>query len=421
MKATNAQLQRNVGLGGFATILALLGVGFPIWLGLDSTRTVARFFLDPTALVLFFMLILFGVTAFAQRRASRVLQVMSLIAFGLFTLANAVPGALTGLSIAGIGFILAAHFGLFQTRTRTKVVAATAATLAALAIQAIIRTTQGPIGWTALQFSYNAVGAVGLAVGYSLVLRDASLSANRRQQELQQAIDEKTQDLQQEVESRKAAEHAAMIAAETSKALAVERLELLRELHHRARNSLQITLTLLEMTDFSSPTESAETINRVRAIGLVYDLIDAAESLSAISLREYIERLIGHIQMSSEYGPVEITFEAQHDHTTRIESTINCGLMLHEIIVLICTHAFGLRPGVIEMTYASGDGKIIVTMSHHGGRIPGDLDVVSGEGSKMGLLPAFAERLHANIQLDTDGTTKWTVEIPESVMCGSGS
>lgn len=418
MNTTPSSLQRTVGIGGSATLLGLLVLGYPIYLSLRPQGSFAGFLQDDTTIVLFAVLVVFAMSAAIRHRTARIAQVLVLILFGYLTLASAVLGALTGLAIASVGVMLAAHYGYLRNQTRIKAVAIVFGTLLSLAIQAASRSSADGLSWTALQFSYNAVGVLGLAASYLVVLRDAAASASRRQAALQQAVDDRTQALSREVESRKRAEELANRSAETAEQLAVERLELLREVHHRAKNSLQMTLTLLEMSDYDSPEATVATINRVRAIGLVYDLVDSAVDLSSISLEEYTERLASHIQMSAEYGPVMIDMSLGGDHRTRIEPTINFGLMVHEVVSLICRHAYELQPGTIRLSQVREEEYLRLDISHRGKELPPSVEPNDALGSDLGLLPALLERLHCQATLSRGDTTTWSFRLPVSVMTG---
>ncbi len=421
MKSTVSGLQRTVGLGGSITLLGLLSLGYPIYLSLEPGGDLTGFALHDTTIVLAALLIIFAASAMTPRRVARIVQVVVLILFGFVTLASAAPGALTGLAIASVGVMLAAHYGYLRNNTRIKSFAIVAGTLASLAVQAVIGSLDTGLSWTALQFSYNAVGVLGLATSYFVVLRDAATTASRRQAALQEAVDERTRALSQEVESRRRAEASAKEAADRAEHLARERLELLREVQHRANNSLQMTLTLLEMTGLDSAEDRAATINRIRAIGLVYDLIDNTVDLSSIVLQDYMERLVSHLQMSREYGPVMIQLSTSGEHHTSIEPTINFGLMIHEIVSLICRHAFDFRPDAIDIRQEHEPGYLRVVFSHEGKELPDSGESLPASPRDLGLLPALVDRLHCEARVERGKTTVWHLSIPEDVMTNARS
>lgn len=422
MKSNITTLQRNVGIGGAITVVGLLAVGFPIWRGMEGERTVVGFFTDYRALVFGPMMVLFVYTAVSRRRIARVIQVAVLATFGAITLALADTGALTGLAIGGVGLILAAQYGLFRKATRLKVSIAVSGTIVALGLQAVLHSADVSIAWTTLQFVYNSFGALGLAAGYILVLRDASLTASRRQERLEAAIQARTTELRREVTSRTAAENAAKVSASEAEALAQERLALIREIHHRARNSLQMTLTLLESSDLTSDVEAAETVNRVRAIGLVYDLIDPEDSLDAVVLGDYLERLTSHIQMSHQYGPVMVAISGLDSGRARIEPTVSLGLLIHEIVGLICDRAFDRSPGAIAVVHERSPSSIRLIVKHDRRSLPSGFDPVdASKSSGLALFSPLLDRLHARFEIRGDAQVEWHVAVPAAVLAGHES
>ncbi|MFW5776505.1 MAG: histidine kinase dimerization/phosphoacceptor domain -containing protein [Spirochaetota bacterium] len=416
MTPTVSGLQRRVGLGGSLTLLGLLSLGYPIYLSLEPGGGLIGFALHDTTIVLSALLVVFAASAMTAHRVARIAQAIVLILFGFVTLASAAPGALTGLAIASVGVMLAAHYGYLRHNAHVKGFAIVAGALASLAVQAVIGSLDAGPSWTALQFSYNAVGVLGLAASYFIVLQDAAATASRRQAALQEAVDERTRALSREVESRRQAEASAKEAADRAEHLARERLELLSEVQHRANNSLQMTLTLLETTELDSTEDRVATINRIRAIGLVYDLIDNAVDLSSIVLQDYMERLVGHLQMSREYGPVTILLSTSGEHHTSIEPTINFGLMIHEIVSLICRHAFEFRPDAIDMRQHHQQGYLRVVLSHEGKGLPYSGESLPTSTRDLGLLPALVDRLHCEARIERGETTVWHLSIPEDVM-----
>jgi two-component sensor histidine kinase len=404
-----------MGIGGAATFLALLLVAVPLYTQTAEERDLLSFLSNP--MTVFFLAVagVFVLSSFFDTVIARVAQTLMLIAFGVVTLALADAGSLTGIAVAGVGIILAAHYGFFQTSATPKIALTVISVLGGLLAQAIREAADLSPTYTALEFAYNSIGVLGLTLAYALVLRDAASAAAQRQAELEQAVRDRTAELTKEVEARKVAETDSRRSAEAARALAAERLELLREVHHRAKNSLQMTLTLLEAFDPKSPYDKPATVSRVRAIGLVYDLIDESEDLSAIRLEEYLQNLLSYIQMGYSMMPLQVVYESQDaEHRTRLEPTINLGLMIHEMIHIAQVHVFGGEPGLIRIVQNSTEETITLHVQYNGTPLPEAVDPDIGRTDAIGLLPAFAERLHARVALDREHGNDWSVEIPKS-------
>ncbi|MFW5776461.1 MAG: hypothetical protein ACOCZB_04150 [Spirochaetota bacterium] len=131
-----------------------------------------------------------------------------------------------------------------------------------------------------------------------------------------------------------------------------------------------------------------------------------------------MERLVSHIHMSAEYGPAMIDVSLNGDHRTRIEPTINFGLMVHEIVSLICRYAYDLQPGAISLSQVREEDYLRLDISHGGKELPPSVEPNDAPGSDIGLLPALLERLHCQATLSRGDTTTWSFRLPISVMTG---
>ncbi|MFW5684375.1 MAG: histidine kinase dimerization/phosphoacceptor domain -containing protein, partial [Spirochaetota bacterium] len=369
MRSRVPSLQRNIGLGGAATFLALLVIGYFVYT-VSGFGTFADFIGLHLAIELLALSLLFTLTAVIPSSVARVLQVAVLLVFGLYTLVMADLGSIAGIPIGGVGAILAAHYGYFQRRAKLKGALLMSLAFVAIALQIYRFRGELVIGQSLLGFAYSATAVLGLAFAYVLVLRDAARDAANRQSLLEQAVAERTESLRFEIDSRKIAEENERLAAAEAKRLAAERLELLREVHHRANNSLQMAISLVESMNPGSRDDQSITVNRIRAIGLVYDIIDSARDLNSIELEEYLESLYSYLQMSRPEAPVMVLYDPAGSHRARLEAPISLGLMMNEIFQLACEYSFPRRPGAIEVRQSETDSHYTFEVVHSGERLP---------------------------------------------------
>jgi two-component sensor histidine kinase len=418
MKAARPRLQRDVGIGGFVTFLALLVGGFPMYLRLDGDRTLGTFVSEPLMIQLTVVCALFLASIFLSHRFARHLQVWLLLVYGMLTLSTADLDSLTGLLIVGVGVILAAQYGFFRTRPGLKLAVTTAAILGALLVQALRYWSDHSLSLSLLGFAYNAIAVLGLTSAYVIVLRDATSQVASRQTELELAVDTRTAELSTQVQARLEAEAAARESAAQAQALAQQRLQLLQEVHHRARNSLQMTLALLESMDPDSASASSmtETINRVRAIGLVYDLVDAEEDISSISLENYLENLCSYAQMGTEQSPLAIRFETSRATYCRLEPAVSLGLLLIELMALLRQIRHSTHGATIVITERASTEAVELNLRLVDSLTGRRREPLAVDQGSSGMVPALMERLHATLKSDDDSDSKWTLSIPRNVI-----
>ncbi len=413
------RLQRTIGIGGAITALGLLAVGFPLYLSRSPDNTVLGFFSQINVQQFILLLIIFTATAIIRQTIGQTIQVVLILVFGLVGQTSAHAGSFTGFMVAGIGVVLGAHYGFFHRQPRLKIGSIAAAMLLTLLLQSFLVSQADSGRWTLLEFSYHFVGATGLLVAYTLTIRDVALSETSRRARLEREVSNRTTELREEVARRRTAESREAEAAETARHLARERLELLKEVHHRAKNSLQMVLTLLETFDPKSPEDITPTINRVRAIGLVYDLVDAGTDLSSITLEDYLDRLMWHLQMSHADRSLQIVFDQQGSvHRTQLEATVNLGLLVHEIVNVALSESLPRTGGTIRIVEDSKPEVIEFTITHGSRPLPSRMEIREANNG-AGLMQALVERLHIEASLIPGTDNTWKLAVPREAIVKS--
>ncbi len=128
---------------------------------------------------------------------------------------------------------------------------------------------------------------------------------------------------------------------------------LLKEVHHRVKNNMQIISSLLnlqirKLEDPVAVKAFEETENRVHAMSLVHEILYRSDTLSEIDFQSYLERLVHHLtDLSAQKIKIEI--KAKHIHL-KMEQAVTCGLIAAELITNSLKHAFpGKRKGRLRI------------------------------------------------------------------------
>lgn len=134
---------------------------------------------------------------------------------------------------------------------------------------------------------------------------------------------------------------------------------LLKEIHHRVKNNLQVIISLLKLQTTTTENETLQeafqdSINRIYSMALVHEQLYAAEDFSNIHFPEYIKTVLNQIQQA--YG-LEDNISIEHDLeevTIGMDRAIPCGLILSEAVTNAVKHAFpDDRNGTIRVTLRS--------------------------------------------------------------------
>lgn len=146
-------------------------------------------------------------------------------------------------------------------------------------------------------------------------------------------------------------------AREALQASLAEKDVLLRELHHRAKNNLQLIASLL---DLSSGQPSADALaqcqSRVQAISLVHERLYQSGTFTRIDMKEYVEAIAPQLAQAWGAGrAIGLSLETEQVHLG-LDAAIPCGLVINELVTNAFKHAFPQgRAGTITVQ-VRGDG-----------------------------------------------------------------
>jgi PAS domain S-box-containing protein len=194
---------------------------------------------------------------------------------------------------------------------------------------------------------------------------------------------------------------------------------LLKEIHHRVKNNLQIVASLLnlqsrQISDPETLTMIRESQNRVRAMALVHERLYRSKDISSVDLLDYV-RFMGD-SLFRFYGitPATVRFEINiSDIQVDINHAIPLGLIINELLSNSLKYAFPAgRKGMITVTGKKDDGTTCIIMQDDGVGIPESLDWKNTGSLGLRLVYNLTEQLEGTIELDRAGGTKFTITIP---------
>jgi two-component system CheB/CheR fusion protein len=197
-----------------------------------------------------------------------------------------------------------------------------------------------------------------------------------------------------------------------------EKDELLKEVHHRVKNNLQVINSLLNMQarQIGDPRVLAlfdELRNRVLSIGAIHELLYRSASFAAIKLTAYAERLVP--ELIHFYGLQDrIRPKIAGDGATlELERAVPYGLLLNELVSNVCKHAFpDKRPGELTVTISSGDGLIVLKVADNGAGLPPDFDYRRTSSLGFQLIEGLTRQLHATLRVLSGPGTAVQIAIP---------
>jgi PAS domain S-box-containing protein len=204
-----------------------------------------------------------------------------------------------------------------------------------------------------------------------------------------------------------------------------EKVILLREVHHRVKNNLQIIISLvnLQMRQTDDPEVKqimSETQNRVRAMSLVHEKLYRSESLSRIDFADYTRYLA--TQLFSFYGSdtrrVRLDF-VMGKIMVDINTAVPLGLLMNEIVSNALKHAFpNGREGTISISGSDENNLITLVVRDDGIGIPADFDWKNTTSLGMRLVTSLIDQVDGTVTLDRSRGTAFTITIKREPASG---
>lgn len=191
---------------------------------------------------------------------------------------------------------------------------------------------------------------------------------------------------------------------------------LLREVHHRVKNNLQIINSLLSLqSDFVTNEKEfnalVESRNRIKAMSIVHEMLYAGNNISSIGLKEYVASLTQQISFSftQPHSGIQFQVEIPDEVNFDIDTMIPLGLIMNEVMTNSLKYAFPDKKGEIKIAYDCRNNQCIIKISDNGVGYKGDL--LSEENSKFGimLIKILAEQLNANVQVNSTKGVEYTL------------
>ena len=199
-----------------------------------------------------------------------------------------------------------------------------------------------------------------------------------------------------------------------------EKEVLLREVHHRVKNNLQIIISLLNLqsrsiTDETTLSAFRESQNRVRAMALVHEKLYRSTDLSTIDLDNYIRFLAGSLLQFFGMKGKGITLRIDiRDIFLAIDTAIPFGLIVNELVSNSLKYAFpGGRLGDISLTIHRQDQLLTLHYKDNGVGIPAGFDWRNATSMGLRLVIILVDQLDGTIELDRSAGTAFTIVVKE--------
>ena len=196
-----------------------------------------------------------------------------------------------------------------------------------------------------------------------------------------------------------------------------EKEALLKEVHHRVKNNLQVIASLLRLQSRRLVDEQARGMfdnsqNRVHSISLVHEMLYRSGDLSRVDFSEYLRTLTASLLdgWKGTADAINISVNAAGVQLA-VNIAIPCGLIVNELVTNALKHAFpGGRTGTIQVRFVSeGSGWLKLVVQDDGVGMPENLDLRRAGSLGLELVATLVRQLRARIDIRREAGTAFEI------------
>lgn len=193
---------------------------------------------------------------------------------------------------------------------------------------------------------------------------------------------------------------------------------LLKEIHHRVKNNLQVITSLLRLHanrygDKNTVFEDCQ--NRIQSMALVHEELYKSNNMANLNLKDYIHNLGTKLFETYNLNKDQVSFEVNiNDGLLDIDKSMSCGLILNELITNSIKYAFsGDGKGTIKVDFSTNDGNAKLTVSDDGVGLPKGYKL-DDETPTLGmkLVKTLTSQLEGDLKINNGRGLTYNLEFP---------
>lgn len=201
-----------------------------------------------------------------------------------------------------------------------------------------------------------------------------------------------------------------------------EKEVLLKEIHHRVKNNMQIMSSLVSIASSRIEDETLlphlENIkDRIRAIALVHEHLYHSESFSSINIKEHIEKLARLLVGNFRNRGCRIEIQNILP-SARVElgTAISLGLIYNEVITTSLQYAFpGRSTGIIRLDHTRSGDQLIVAISDNGVGIDSGIELETAASTGMTIIRTLVEQLGGRASISNNNGARYELHLPREL------
>lgn len=193
-----------------------------------------------------------------------------------------------------------------------------------------------------------------------------------------------------------------------------EKEVLLKEIHHRVKNNMQVISSLLNLQSGRIKNQEIlemfkESQDRIRSMSLIHERLYQSADLAKIDFSHYIQNLATHLFQSYRIDPEAVALKTNvRGVSLDINKAIPCGLIINELVSNSLKYAFPdakgsekkkRKKGEIDIQFTSDNGKVILLVKDNGKGLPDNLDIETADSFGLQLVTTLVAQLNGDIDI----------------------
>jgi two-component sensor histidine kinase len=190
---------------------------------------------------------------------------------------------------------------------------------------------------------------------------------------------------------------------------------LLKEVHHRVKNHLQIVISLLNTQAHHVNNEAAkqalkESVNRMQAIAIIHQTLYQSDSYSGVNMHNYLNELLYNLQDSFNVRDL-VTVETNLNGTDLdVSQAVPIGLIINEAVTNAIKYALPANKRLrIHISLHRNGEQITLSITDNGPGFPADFDLETSTSFGLDLIMGLARQLQGEVEFDSKDGVRITI------------
>ncbi len=201
-----------------------------------------------------------------------------------------------------------------------------------------------------------------------------------------------------------------------------EKSVLLKEVHHRVKNNMQVIISLLQLQSKYAESEAlkavvAESVLRIRSMAHVHELFYQQEDFKGIPTDKYVETLLGGIFPADSPLACAVTLEKDIESLyLDLSCAVPIGLVLNEILTNAFKYAFkGRERGKLRISiHTEGGNRVVLVVQDDGIGFPSDFSIENAKTLGYILIKSLVQQLQGTLNVTSSNGTRIEIRFPLS-------